>query len=137
MESIVVDSSILVASFLENEEKHQQAAEYISGLQRGDYIFHLPMLVIAEVFAAISRQSTANRLALLARAGQSLRAWEQSEKISLYPLDRGRLELSGTITQRDRLRGADSVVAALAEELGMPLKTFDREILTRFSQASE
>ena len=137
MESIVVDSSILVASFLEHEEKHQQAAEYIGGLQRGDYIFHLPMLVIAEVFAAISRQSTANRLALLARAGQSLRAWEQSEKISLYPLDRGRLELSVTITQRDRLRGADSVVAALAEELGMPLKTFNREILTRFSQASE
>ncbi|MCH8989151.1 MAG: type II toxin-antitoxin system VapC family toxin [Chloroflexi bacterium] len=136
MESIVVDSSILVASFLEHEEKHQQALEYISGLQRGDYIFHLPMLVIAEVLAAISRQPTANRLPLLARAGQSLRAWEQSEKILLYPLDRDRLELSVTITQRDRLRGADSVVAALAEELGMPLKTFDGEILTRFSQAS-
>ena len=136
MESIVVDSSILVSSFLVHEETHQQALEYISGLQQGDYTFHLPMLVIAEVIAAISRQSTTNRLALLARAGQSLKEWEQSGKISLYPFDHDRLQLSVTVAQRDRLRGADSVVAALAEELGLPLKTFDGEILTRFSQAS-
>ena len=136
MESIVVDSSILVASFLENEDKHQQALEYIGGLQRGDYVFHLPMLVVVEVIAAISRQSIAYRLAMLTRAGQSLRAWEQSGKISLYPLDQKRLELALTVAQRDRLRGADSVIAALAEELGLPLKTFDEEILNRFSQAS-
>ena len=94
------------------------------------------MLVIAEVVSAISRQSTANRFALLARAGQSLKAWEQSGKISLYSLDRERLELSVTVAQRDRLRGADSVIAALAEELEMPLKTFDEDILARFSQGS-
>ena len=136
MESIVVDSSILVASFLENEDKHQQALAYIGGLQRGDYVFHLPMLVVVEVVAAISRQTIDNRLALLARSGQSLRAWGQSGKISLYPLDQARLEHSVTVAQRDRLRGADSVIAALAEELGLPLKTFDEEILNRFSQAS-
>ena len=34
------------------------------------------------------------------------------------------------------LRGADSVVVALAEELNMPLKTFDKEILDRFQRAS-
>lgn len=136
MESIVVDSSILVASFLVHEEKYREAAKYITDLERGDYIFHLPMLVIAEVIAAISRQPAANRLALLARPDQSLRTWEQYGKISLYSLDRNRLELSVTIAQQDRLRGAEPVVAALSEELRFPLKTFDEEILTRFSQAS-
>ena len=136
MERIVVDTNILVASFIESDSLHQESQPYIAGLENGEYIFHLPMLVIVEVFATISRVPTTNRLALLARAGQSLRAWEQTAKISLYPLDRNRLDLSVTIAQRDRLRGADSVVAALAEELEMPLKTFDQDILAKFSQAS-
>ena len=137
MEHIVVDSNILVASFIESDSLQIESQTYITGLEDGSYIFHLPMLVIAELIASISRQATANRLALLARASQSLRAWEQSGKISLYPLNRERLNLAVTVAQRDRLRGADSVIAALAEELGMPLKTFDEEILTRFSQASK
>ncbi len=136
MEHLVVDTNILVASFNESDSLQPQSQPYIDGLENGNYIFHLPMLVIAELIGTMSRIPTANRLALLARTNQSLRQWEQSGKISLYPLDRDRLELSVRVAQRDRLKGADSVVAALAEELGMPLKTFDEEILNRFSQAS-
>lgn len=133
MEHFVADTNILVASFNGSDSLHSKSQPYIEGLESGSYIFHLPMLVIAEL---MSRIPTANRLALLARTNQSLREWERSGKISLYPLDQGRLELSLTISQRDRLKGADSVVAALSEELGMPLKTFDEEIISRFSQAS-
>ena len=136
MEHFVVDTNILVASFNESDSLQPQSRPYIEGLEIGSYIFHLPMLVIAELIGTMSRIPTANRLALLARTNQSLREWERSGKIALYPLDQERLELSLTIAQRDRLKGADSVVAALAEELGMPLKTFDGEILARFSQAS-
>ena len=136
MEHIVVDSNILVASFIESDSLQIESQTYLTGLEDGSYTFHLPMLVIAEIIASISRQVTANRLALLARADQSLKAWEQSGRILLYPLDRDRLELSVRVAQRDRLKGADSVVAALAEELEMPLKTFDREILARFPTAS-
>lgn len=136
MEHFVVDTNILVASFNGSDSLHSKSQPYIEGLKSGSYIFHLPMLVIAELIGTMSRIPTANRLALLARTNQSLREWERSGKISLYPLDQGRLELSLTISQRDRLKGADSVVAALSEELGMPLKTFDEEIISRFSQAS-
>ena len=136
MEHFVIDTNILVASFNESDYLQPQSQPYIDGLENGSYIFHLPMLVIAELIGTMSRIPTANRLALLARTSQSLRQWEQSGKISLYPLDRDRLELSVRVAQRDRLKGVDSVVAALAEELGLPLKTFDEEILNRFSQAS-
>ena len=136
MEHLVVDTNILVASFNESDSLKPQSQPYIDGLENGSYTFHLPMLVIAELIGTMSRIPTANRLALLARTNQSLRQWEQSGKIPLYPLNRDRLELAVTVAQRDRLRGADSVIAALAEELGMPLKTFDEEILSRFSQAS-
>ncbi len=40
------------------------------------------------------------------------------------------------VAERHLLRGADSVIVALAEELDMPLKTFDVEILGRFLGAS-
>lgn len=136
MEPIVVDTNILVASFIETDSLHQQSQPYIAGLENGDYIFHLPMLVVVEVFAAISRPPTANRLALLVRADRSIRSWEHSGKILLYPLDRARLDHSVAIAKRDRLLGADSVVAALAEELAIPLKTFDVDILNRSSLAS-
>ena len=53
-----------------------------------------------------------------------------------YSLHRERMERAGTIAESHRLRGADAVVAALAEELSMTLKTFDREILDRFLLAS-
>ena len=137
MEHLVVDSNILIASFLESDSLHLVSQKYIAGLEDGSYNFHLPMLIIAEIISSMSRRAAANRLALLARTSQSLKQWEQSGKISLYPLDRNRLELSVRIAQRDRLRGADSVIAALAEELEMPLKTFDKEILERFPTASE
>jgi len=54
----------------------------------------------------------------------------------LYPLNRNRMELASSIAIRFRLRGADSVFAALAEELEIPLKTFDQEILDRFPLAN-
>jgi predicted nucleic acid-binding protein len=40
------------------------------------------------------------------------------------------------IAEQYHLTGADSLIAGLADELGMPLKTFDKEILARYLQAS-
>ena len=137
MESIVVDSSIIVASFLVDEERHQQALEYINGLEQGDYAFHLPMLAIIEVASAIRRRTIRNWIVLASTWKQNVADWERDGSLILYPLNRDRLELAVTIAQRDRLRGADSVVAALAEELDFPLKTFDNELLNRFPAASQ
>ena len=136
MEDIVVDSNILIASFLDFDTLHERSQPYIVGLENESYTFHLPMIVIVGTISALSRRPISNRLALLARANRSLRDWEESGRISLYPLDQERLNRSLTVAQRDRLRGADSVVAALAEELTIPLKTFDEDNLSKFSQAS-
>jgi predicted nucleic acid-binding protein len=136
MERLVVDSNILAASFIEGDEFHERSQQYIIGLENSNYIFHLPMLVIVEVIATISRRAQRNRQALLVRAQKSLTEWEDNGKIILYPLDRERMEISIIIADQNRLRGADSVIAALAEELDVPVKTFDQEILARFLKAS-
>lgn len=136
MEQVVVDSSVLVASFLPHDHFHQKSLSHIEGLEAGDYVFHLPMLVWVEVIASVNRRAQKNRVALLSRAKQSLDAWETAGKMVLYPLDRDRMEEAGTTAERLRLRGADAVVAALAEELDLPLRAFDQEILERVPKAS-
>lgn len=136
MEQVVVDSSVLVGSLLQGDALHQRSQPYINGLETGDYTFHLPMLVVVEVVAAISRRAPRGWQALLARTMRSLKDWETGGKIVLYPLDQDRMDLATGTAQRYHLRGSDAVLAALAEELGTQLKTFDKELLDRFQQAS-
>lgn len=131
-----MDSSVLVAYLVELENFHPRSQQYINGLENGDYTFHVPMLVAVEVAAAINRKPQRNRLAIINTWQQILLDWELDGKIVFYPLDRDRMDRSVNIAQRHRLRGADSVIVALAEELDMPLKTFDTEILARFLRSS-
>jgi predicted nucleic acid-binding protein len=70
------------------------------------------------------------------RDSKTLNGWERNGIIILYPLDRKRMENAVTTAEQNRLRGADSVIAALAEELDLPVKTFDKDILARFLKAS-
>ena len=131
-----MDSSVIVASFLDTEARHDDAYQYIDGLENGEHIFHLPMLVVIEVASAIGRRALKNRAALLAVWRKNIVDWERDRKLFLYPLNRERMRRAVISAEQHRLRGADSVVAALAEELDMPLKTFDTEIQDRFERAS-
>ena len=137
MESRVVDSNIFVASFLVNEEKHQQALEYINGLERGDFTFHLPMLANVEVTSAIRRRATRNWVGLVSTWKLSVSDWERDGLLIMYPLDRVRMDKASDIALQYRLRGLDCLFAELALELDVPIKTFDKELLERFPTASE
>ncbi|MCH8744341.1 MAG: type II toxin-antitoxin system VapC family toxin [Chloroflexi bacterium] len=133
----MIDSSIIVSYLVESDSRHQMALSYFSGLENGDYSFHAPMLVPVEVAGVLGRREPLpNRLAILLRWQQTISDWEEAGKITLYPLNRDRMNNAVNITQQNRLRGADSIVAGLAQELDMPLKTFDQEILQRFQRAS-
>lgn len=134
-EPLVVDSSVIAASFIREDEHYRQGREYIEALERGDYVFHLPMLVVVEVSSAIRRR--VRRWAPAYNRWQNqLAQWEHDGRVILHPMDRGRMENSVIAARDRRLSGADSVVAALAEELNMPLRTFDAELLERGPQAS-
>jgi len=137
LESLVVDSNIFVASFLVNEEKHQQALEYINGLERGDFTFHLPMLANVEVTSAIRRRATRNWVGLVSTWKLSVSDWERDGLLIMYPLDRVRMDKASDIAIQYRLRGLDCLFAELALELDVPIKTFDKELLERFPTASE
>jgi len=125
----------MVAYLLDSDEFHQRSRHYIEGLEKGDYTFHLPMLVAVEVMASVSRRPQMNRLAIINAWQRTLLDWESGGKTILYPLDRNRMNNAANVAIRDRLKGSDAVIAALAEELDMPLRTFDSELQQRFSRA--
>ena len=137
MESLVIDSSIFVSSFLVNEEKHQQAREYINGLERGDYTFHLPMLANLEVTSAIRRRATRSWVGLVSTWKLSVSDWERDGLLIMYPLDRDRMDRAIAVALQYRFRAQDSIFTQLAVELDIPIKTFDKEVLERFPTASE
>ena len=127
---LVVDSSVIVASYIPEEVNHLQGLEYRNGLDRGAYVFHLPMLVVVEVTSAIRRRLS-NWQQVIDDWRRNLTRWEREGKIVLYPLNRVRMESAASAASRHSLRGADSIFVALAEELNMPLRTFDNELLRR------
>lgn len=133
-EPLVVDSSVIVASYIPEEVNHLQGLEYRNGLDRGSYIFHLPMLVVVEVTSAIRRRLS-NWQQVIDDWQRNLTRWERDGKVVLYTLNRARME-SAISAARRRLRGADSIVAALSEELNIPLRAFDNELLQRGPGAS-
>lgn len=135
-EPIVVDSSVIVASYIPEELHHLLGVEYMDGLDRGDYVFHLPMLVVVEVSSAIRRRLR-NWQEVISNWQQNLARWERDGKVVLYGLNRRRMESAISAARNHSLRGADSVVAALSEELDIPLRTFDNEHLQRVPGASQ
>lgn len=135
MEDVVGDSSLLVAYFLESDAFHQSAREFMAELDSSGNKLDLPMIAMVETISAIRRRLGQNSQTTLNDAIATIQQWEQQEKVIFYPLNRERMEAALGMAEAIALRGADSIVAALSEELGIALKTYYNEILRRFQRA--
>lgn len=135
MEDVVADSSLLTAYFLEFDVFHQPAREFMAELDGGGHKIHLPMVVMVETIYAIRRRLGQNWQTAVNDALATIYQWERQDKAVLYPLNRERMEAALGLAERIALRGADSIVAALSDELDISLKTYDNEILRRFQRA--
>ena len=135
MADVVADSNLLTAYFLESDVFHQPAREFMAELDSGGHKLHLPMVVVVETISAIRRRLGQNRQTTVNDALATIYQWERQDKVVFYPLNRDRMEAALGLAEGIALRGADSIVAALSEELGIALKTYDNEILRRFQRA--
>ena len=136
-EDLVMDSDALLAAFIEGDEYHPEVAPFIQDLERGERLLHTSTLVPVEVCAAMVRRlrNEIGDQAAEEFAGwvkYNIEEWSNTDKLKLYPLDNERMDKAGDLAIRDKLRGADAVIAQLAEELELAPLTFDKEILKRF-----
>ena len=90
---------------------------------------------MVETISAIRHRLGQSSQTTINDAFATIHQWELQQKLVFYPLNRERMEAALKLAERNALRGADSIIAALAEELGIALKTYDNEILHRFQRA--
>jgi len=122
----VVDASVWIALFKSDEPGHQASRAWLAGAMRGNEVLVAPVIVIAEVAAALSRglgdPALAHRAMDLLVSGRSVRPFPVTEALALR---------AGHIAAEHRIRGCDAVYVALADQLAMPLVTLDRQQLER------
>jgi predicted nucleic acid-binding protein len=118
----VLDASVWVALFKADEAEHGACRRWLGEAVAAGEDLAAPTLVLAEVGAALGRGVEDSLLA--ARAVALL---ESGGLVELHTVT-GRLgSRAASLAIDQRLRGADAVYVALAEQLGVALLTLDRQ----------
>ena len=121
-----IDASVHVSALNPTEVGSADSQAFLAQVQRQHVPLFCPTLLLVEVAAAIARalDDTGRAMALAAE----LRGWPHQTLVSLdEPLAARAADLSATA----RLRGADAVYAAVAQQYGTTLVTLDRQQLER------
>ena len=121
-----IDASVHISALNPTEAGSADSQAFLAQVQRQRVPLFCPTLLLVEVAAAIARViDDAGRAVALA---MELRGWPNQTLVSLdEPLADRAADLAATA----RLRGADAVYAAVAQQYGTVLVTLDRQQLER------
>ena len=134
-DEIVVDTNVFVVSLIDegklnSEEKRQRplAITYTDGLEKGDYLVHLPRIAVIEIVGVIRRKAGEGRATAIKNR---LEQWADLGLIKLYDLDQERMNAAIDLviqhnhSRRRSLSAPDATFIGLAEELGVNVVTFE------------
>lgn len=127
---VTLDASVFVSAYLASDAHHTDSIGLLGRLIEDTIDLNAPVLVLAEVAAALARNTRDPQRGLVARE-----MIERTPRLQLYalslPLGKRAAELASTRF----LRGADSVYVALADATGSVLITLDNEMCQRATDA--
>jgi predicted nucleic acid-binding protein len=124
----VIDASVYIALVHAHEREHSSSWAWFEQARAADESVVAPVILLAEVAAALSRGMGDPTLAH--RVVQQL---ARSEVIELFPVTMTIAEQAAEIAAEHRIRGCDAVYVALADQLSDTLVTLDRQQLERGS----
>lgn len=125
---IVVDASLWVAYSFPPDQFHMESRRWIYRQIHSGERLASPNLLLAEVGGAVARRSGNSVIA--ERAWRGIMA---IPLVQLATLDGPLAERAARLAGDYRIRGADAVYVALAEQLGVSLVTWDDDQRTRAS----
>ncbi|MDQ2692764.1 MAG: type II toxin-antitoxin system VapC family toxin [Chloroflexota bacterium] len=127
---VTIDASVFISAFTPTEPAHQACKSFMRGIREQSIAIIVPMLVLPEISAAISRGQGKPEL------GKAF-AQELSKlpNMTLIDVDESVANLAVDIAANNRLRGSDAVYAAVALRFGTELITLDKEQLDRLPKA--
>jgi predicted nucleic acid-binding protein len=122
----VIDTSAWISRLLPTDSNHAAARKWIDQHLLGGGLLVAPVLLVVEVAAALSRQT--RRPIVARRAVTQLYGLPQ---MSLVPIDQALIDTATDFAANLGIRGADALFIALAQQLNIPLVTFDIEQIQR------
>jgi predicted nucleic acid-binding protein len=118
----VIDASVHVADARPQEPHHAEAQALLAQVAAQGWIVCLPVIILAEVAAAISRGT--GRPVLARRLTAALR---RVPHFQFVPVDDALGQLAADLAAQHQIRGCDAIYVALAQQRGATLITLDRQ----------
>ena len=122
---IVVDASVWVAYLLPQDRWHTLSVRFLDPVLDAGTIMVVPTIFLVEVSASVARQT---------QPANGLRVRDRLQDIDLFqwvPIDDALASAAAQFGAELQIRGADSIYATIAEQLGLPLVSWDRNHLER------
>jgi predicted nucleic acid-binding protein len=123
---VTIDASVFVSAFTPSEPAHQASKAFMMDIRQQAVPIIVPVLVLPEISAALARGQ--NKPDLGKAFVQELKGLPNT---TFVDLDSSLADLAVDVAAQYRLRGSDSVYAAVALRFGTELVTLDREQLER------
>ena len=118
----VIDASVHVADARPSEPHHLEAHALLARVAAEGWMIYLPVIVLAEVAAAISRGT--GQPGLARRLTSALRRVPHFQFVSV---DTALGDVAAELAARHQIRGCDAVYVALAQQHNARLITLDRQ----------
>jgi predicted nucleic acid-binding protein len=128
MVELTVDSSVIVASLLEQEKDHLKALSLWKEVVIGNAIAIMPYTVLVEVVAAVRRRTGQKELAQKVK-NELL----SMDTVNFVILDPDSASDASDIAIETGVRGMDAVVIQTAKEYKTALVSLDTEIIEKSS----
>lgn len=125
----IIDASVYVAWVNALEADHASSWAWLETARAKREPLVAPVILLAEVAAAISRGSGDVRL-----AQKVIQQLKQSGLIDLAPVTLSLATRAATIAAEHKIRGCDAIYVALAEQRGEMLVSLDQQQIERASQ---
>ncbi len=126
---VVVDASVWLSRLMEGDEFHQAAKAWMEHQRKQGVTFVSPSLLLAEVGGVVSRMTGKPEL-----AASAVKRIANLPEVRIIEMDKPLIDEAARVAAKYGLRGADSVYAAVASRLGIPLATFDVDQRARASK---
>ena len=126
MKKLTIDSSVIVASLLADEPRHEEAFRVWESVLSGVNIAIMPYSIFVEVVAAVKRRTGSAQL-----SREVMRELQKIENIAFVGLDSKAAQEAAEIAIRTGTRGMDALVIQVAKDFGSELITFDDEMMEK------
>jgi predicted nucleic acid-binding protein len=124
--SLVIDASVFVAASRREDVFYAASRQFLGQVRRSEEAVRCPVLILPECAGSIVRATDDEGL-----ANAVVTLIERFPRMDLVVVSLSLGRRAAELAARCRLRGADSCYAAVAEESGAGLVTWDRQMLER------